>query len=331
MIVTGYTASVLDTAVRAAVRAPSMHNSQPWRFRLRDGGIEVRVDRRRPLPAAGHGHLGDWAAHLACGAAVFNMRLVLACAGMPARVRLCPDPDDPDVVARLVPDSPAPASPAEQDLLAAIPHRRSSRLPFFPEPVPGEIRWRLAQAARAEGAWLELVVGATAVGALAQLARSANRVLDRDPRYRAEIAGWTRGGPATDGVPARAGGPVAEPQDLLPQRPFGERPHVPGQDFGAEPLVAVLGSAADSAVDRITVGQALQRVLLTATDARLVASMVSQPIEVPAARERLRTALGRFGIPQMVMRIGYGQPGWPTPRRGPADVIDGRPDAGDAR
>jgi len=319
----GYSVAVLDKAVRAAIRAPSMHNSQPWRFRLRDGGIDVRVDRGRPLPVAGHDHLGDWAAHLACGAAVFNLRLVLAAEGVPARVRLCPDPDDPHVVARLKPDSPAAASPIELDLLAAVPHRHSSRLPFFPEPVPGEVRWRLVQAARAEGAWLELVVGAAAVEAVGQLAHSANRVLERDPGYRDEIARWTRRGIAPDGVPARAGGPVAEPQDLLPQRPFGGRPRAPGRDFEPEPLVAVLGSAGDTDVDRITAGQALQRVLLTATDARLAASMLSQPIEVPAARERLRIALGRFGVPQMVIRIGYGQPGWPTPRRGPAEVIDG--------
>ncbi|WP_173052662.1 Acg family FMN-binding oxidoreductase [Phytohabitans houttuyneae] len=322
MTSTGYTTALLETAVAAAIRAPSLHNSQPWRFRLRDGGIEVLVERDRPLPVAGHGDLGDWAAHLACGAAVFNLRLALAAEGVPPRVRLFPNPDDPDVVARLEPDRPRPATPAELELLAAVPRRRSSRLPFFPEPVPGEIRWRLVEAARAEGGWLDLVVGTAAVDAFGELARGANRVLERDPRYRAEIAAWTRHGPAPDGVPARAGGPVAEPHDLLPQRPFGDRTRAPGRDFEAEPLVAVVGAAGDTAVDRLTAGQALQRVLLTATGAGLAASMLSQPIEVAAARERLRTALSRFGSPQMVLRVGYGQPAWPTPRRPAAEVID---------
>ncbi|GFJ96670.1 hypothetical protein Prum_103120 [Phytohabitans rumicis] len=84
----------------------------------------------------------------------------------------------------------------------------------------------------------------------------------------------------------------------------------------------MLGTPADTAADQITAGLALQRVLLTATNAGLATSMLSQPIEVPAARERLRTGLGRFGAPQMVLRIGYGQPGWPTPRREPDDVTD---------
>jgi hypothetical protein len=62
-------------------------------------------------------------------------------------------------------------------------------------------------------------------------------------------------------------------------------------------------------------------VLLTTTDLGLAASLLSQPIEVPAAREQLRLALGRYGTPQMVLRVGYGQPGAATPRRSVADVI----------
>jgi hypothetical protein len=87
--------------------------------------------------------------------------------------------------------------------------------------------------------------------------------------------------------------------------------------------VAVLGTGGDTVLDQIQAGQALQRVLLTATDHHLAVSMLSQPIEVPAARERLRHGLGRVGSPQMVLRIGYGQPGFPTRRRPLADVIDG--------
>ena len=105
-------------------------------------------------------------------------------------------------------------------------------------------------------------------------------------------------------------------------RDFGGGPRAPGRDFESDPLVAVLGTAGDTTLDQLAAGQALQRVLLTATEHRLAASMLSQPIEVPAARERLRKGLGRLGVPQMVLRIGYGRPGFPTPRRPVADVID---------
>ncbi|HEY0699803.1 MAG TPA: nitroreductase [Micromonospora sp.] len=314
-----YTGQDLRAAVAAAVRAPSLHNSQPWRFRLRDGGIEVLVDRDRQLPATDP---PGWAARLAGGAALFNLRLALAVAGAPATVRLRPYPARPDVLARLVPDRPRPPTPVERELYAAIPHRHSNRAPFWPDPVPADARWRLAEAARAEDAWLELVIGVGAVAAVGEIARSAHRVLDRDPRYRAELADWMRTEPAADGVPVAAAGPVGEPHDVLPQRAFGGRRRAPGRDFEPEPLVAVLGSTGDTPGDQVVAGQALQRVLLTATDSGLAVSRLSQPIAGPSAREQLRLALGRYGAPQMVLRVGYGQPGWPTPRRAPEEVID---------
>lgn len=328
MITASFTPTDLRVAVAAAIRAPSVHNSQPWRFRLHDGGIEVRLDPDRLLPVSDPGR---WAARMSCGAAVFNLRLALAVAGTPAEVRLRPYPQDLETVARLVPGRPRPATPAEHDLYAAITRRHSNRTPFWPDPVPADARWRLVEAARAEGAWLEMVIGSAAVQAVAEIARGANRVLERDRDYQAELAGWIRTAAAPDGVPVGSGGPVGEPQDLFPQRAFGVRTRAPGRDFEPEPLVAVLGSPGATHSDQIAAGQALQRVLLTATDARLAVSMLSQPIEVPRAREQLRLALGKYGTPQMVMRIGYGQPGWPTPRREIDDVVDAVQDEPSAR
>ncbi|GIJ81326.1 hypothetical protein SAMN05443287_101481 [Micromonospora phaseoli] len=315
----GYTVEQLRSAATDAIRAPSLHNVQPWRFRLRDGGIEVLVDPTRRLPATDP---SGWGARVACGAALFNLRLALAAAGAPATVRLRPYPAEPDVLARLLPDLPRRPSPAEQDLYSAIPRRFSNRAPFWPDPVPADARWRLGEAARAEHCWLELLIGVSAVNAFAEIAHGAHRVLERDPAYGAEREAWVRAEHAPDGIPAAAGGVQAEPQDLLPSRGFGGVQRAPGRDFEPEPLVAVLGSAGNTAVDQVVAGQALQRMLLTATDAGLSVSMLSQPIEVPSAREQLRMSLGRFGTPQMVMRIGYGQPGWPTPRRPVDEVLD---------
>ena len=141
--------------------------------------------------------------------------------------------------------------------------------------------------------------------------------------YRAELESWIRGPDgAADGVPTAAAAPRTEPQDLFPQRAFGDRPRGPGRDYEAEPLVGVLGTTGDTPHDQLVAGYALQRVLLTATSHGLSASLLSQAIEVPAARERLRVALGRAGAPQMVVRIGHGTPGMVTPRRPVADVIE---------
>jgi nitroreductase len=309
----------LVAAVRAAVRAPSMLNTQPWRFRLRGGVLEVLADNRRRLSVADP---TGWGIRIACGAALFNLRLAYAVHGTPARVTLRPDPTDPSLLARVEPGPPRPATPIERQLFAAVETRHSNRSPYWADPVPAEVRARLIDAARGEGAWLELLVGTGPVAAVAEIAQAASRVLHRDPAYRREMAQWIRPAQGIDGVPVAAGGPSPQPYDLLPNRPFSDRPRAPGRDFEPEPLVGVLGVAGNTAGDQLTAGQALQRVLLTAADAGLAAQMLSQPIEVAAAREQLRLALGRFGSPQMVLRFGYGQPANPTPRRPVDEVIE---------
>jgi nitroreductase len=316
--VTTYDDGDLRRAAEAAIRAPSLHNSQPWLFRLRDGEIEVLTDRERELPVADR---TGWAVRIACGAATYNARLALAATGTPARVTLYPDPADPAVVARLSRGERRPPTSTEQDLFAAVARRHSNRRPFSPAPVPPEIRLRLVEAAGAEGAWLDLLIGMTALSGFAEIAQSADRVLRRDFGYQAELSAWMHVEAAHDGVPVSAGGPLPELHDLLPQRTFGDRPRGPGRDFEPEPLVAILGTRGDRPVEQIAAGQALQRLLLTVTDAGLAASMISQPIEVASARDQLRRALSRTGVPQMALRIGYGVAGRPTPRRPVGDVL----------
>src|SRR3954447_24581030 len=229
-----YDENDLRRAAAAAIRAPSLHNSQPWRFRLRGGAIEVLADSTRQLAIADR---SGWAVRTACGAATMNARLALAAHGTPAEVIVRPDAREPDLIARLIAGPPRPPTYSEQDLFAAVARRYSNRRPFWPDPVPAEVRARLVEAARAEYSWLDLLVGMTALSGFAEIAQSADRVLRRDPQYQSELFAWIHSDAAPDGVPVSAGAPLSDPQDLLPQPPFTERRRAPARDFEPEPLV----------------------------------------------------------------------------------------------
>jgi hypothetical protein len=82
-------------------------------------------------------------------------------------------------------------------------------------------------------------------------------------------------------------------------------PATAGADFAADPVLAVLGGPGGLPRDQVAVGQALQRTLLTATDAGLAVAVYSRPLEVPATREELRHLIGGLGTPYLLLRMGY--------------------------
>jgi nitroreductase len=301
------------------VRAPSVHNTQPWRFRLTAESIEVHLDRDRILPASDP---TGRAARISCGAAIYNLRLALAVRDAPVSLRLQPEPRMADLLARLSPVAPRPPTPLERRLYGAITLRTTNRQPFADTAVPLAARAALVAAVRDEGGWLDLVLGGPAVDAVATLTREADAMLGRDQAYLAELRAWTRHSPdAADGVSTLAGGPAPKPYELLVRRHSGSD-NGTARDYERDPLVGVLGVGGHRPPDEVNAGLVLQRMLLTATDLGLATAIFSQPIDVPAIREQLRLALGRHDAPQILVRIGYAATLVHSGRRPVTAVID---------
>ncbi len=319
MTVEPISAELFEQAVRAAVLAPSQHNAQPWRFRLAAGALEVHGDPARVPPLADR---AGWGMRIGCGAAAANAQLTLADAGIRTRLTCCPTDGDESLLARLVPVGTGPATPVEQQLVAAIPKRHSHRRPFAATPVPADARAALVATAAAHGGWLTLITEVAQREQVEAILAVAERSLREDPAYAAELAEWINPGAAGTGIPEHAAGVAPEQSDELSLRDFGGTPRTRFETFEPEPLIAVLGTDSDTRHDEVAAGVALQHALLTATVAGLAASLMSQPIEVPAARQKLNAVLLRTGVPQILLRIGYGSATFATPRRPITDVID---------
>jgi nitroreductase len=312
---------VLRECLQAATAAPSVHNTQPWLFQVRPGGVDVYADRRRAVPVVdprGRELL------ISVGAATFNLRVAILAHGRVPVQRLWPDPREPDLVARVTIGPHATVPETARRLAQAIPHRHTNRRPFAGVPVPSEVLADLADAAAIEGGRL-LVADAEVRHAVLSLVRTAENRWRSDPAYWSELAAWTADRPERrDGIPPAAFGPWSA-MEAVPLRDFGLIQPTRGRyatDFENPPTIALLYTAADTRDQWVRAGEALERVLLTATVRGVATTPMTQPLEIPKLRDLLTDAAGG-SVAQAILRLGYGPPGTPSPRRAVEDCLIG--------
>ncbi|WP_433192578.1 Acg family FMN-binding oxidoreductase [Nocardia sp. CA-107356] len=279
-----------DQTVKAAlalgVRAPSVHNTQPWRWRIGDSAVHLHLDPTRALTSTDP-EQRDLV--VSCGAALHHLRIALAALGWSAVVDRLPNPAAPNHLAsiELVRHRP---TPFDVELSAAITRRRTDRRQFSSWPVTPGYLGLVTERAATLGAIVRQATDGSRDSLVQAICMAAERHAG-DPGDRFELAEW------------------------------GGR-HEP--DY-AELLV--LSTSADDRCARLCAGEALSAVLLTATNVGLATCVLTEPLEIPAMRQRVRVGVLDDGsYPQAVIRIGWAptsaEPLPPTPRRAVDDVLD---------
>lgn len=313
----------VEAAVALAVRAPSLHNSQPWRWRVGDRTVHLYADRSRQLVETdpqGRDLL------LGCGAALHHLRVGFAALGWRTEVHRLPNPADPDHLAAVELHR---HEPTEQDiaLAAAIPRRRTDRRRHSSWPVPVEHIELMARRAAEEGTILRATEDAARYHLSRAIFEAAGRHAE-DPAYQVELAAWSGRRAAPDGVPSANAPAPDETPGALPGRPFADPrlaqpPGAKGEDD--ETVLLVLGTTSDDRMSQLRAGEATSAVLLTATALGLSSCPLTEPLELADTRETLRTKVIEGSYPQMVLRIGWApvnaDPLPATPRRGLDEVL----------
>jgi hypothetical protein len=309
--------------IATAARAPSVHNTQPWRFRVGQSAIELYCDPRRKLRVDPEGR----EMLISCGAALFGLRLAVRSLGYLPAVELLPEPRRTRLLARITLGAAEPMSVAEREMLKALPHRHTHRGAFAAEPLPAGLLPGLQHDALAERATLALVDRGIAYQRLAEIVSTVGPRLDLDPRARVEVRRWSRRAASTspDGVPAHAfPATTGHRSGRLRQRDFdlGRGVGLLTAEGPGPAVTAVLLTPGDSRADWLRAGQALHRFLLHAASRWVFASLYTQPLEIAPIRALIRDRLALPGTPQMLLQLGLAHTTHATARRPPDELID---------
>lgn len=325
--VCGTTRSKLEALVRFAIRAPSSHNSQPWRFRVAGDTLELRADRSRRLPVVDP---DDRELVISCGAALGCIEIALHNFGYEGAIELVPPGPDPDLLARIGLGDVREVTTMDRALFAALPERRTHRLPFLPRAPDADVFAALEATGRQLGVWFRILQSESNERTLAELITEGDREQMANPAFREELASWLtpNRSKSRDGMPGWTYGlgPVASVGVPLIVRTFDTgdgRAAIDRDLISRSSILAIVGTSTDTPHDWMQTGRVLLQVLLRATVDGMAASFLNQPIEIPSLRLRLRQMLAVSGYPQLILRMGYPtRQDRRTPRRDILEVME---------
>ncbi|WP_433789682.1 Acg family FMN-binding oxidoreductase [Actinoplanes sp. CA-252034] len=316
-------ARALSAAATTAGYAPSIHNTQPWRWSVSGDELDLYLDHSRALDVTDP---DSRLAIVSCGAALNHALVSLTADGWDAVIARMPNPDHPDHLARLRVDRRIPVSLEARRRRQTVELRHTDRRPIVGTPIDADKLDAIVAAVESAGAGLHLL-HPDQVYDLASAADQAQRAEAEDLAWQKEVTYWTGGTrPLSSGIPD-----AAIPDEVT-------RTTVPGRDFGYLGQLPVSGEHEDAAAfailygpedgeaDWLRAGEALSAAWLTAIELGLSVLPLSATIEVAVTRERMRGLLSGLGRPHLVLRFTTGDPASTaaphTPRLPEAQVIE---------
>lgn len=310
----------IEDAIQLACRAPSYHNSQPWRWILAADGVHLLVDTDRLVATDTSGRQ----AVISCGAALDHFRVAAAAAGLDAHVQRYPDPDDHHHLAAVTFSALPAVTAGHRRRADAILRRRTDRLPMT-APADWESFALLLRDALGPAIGLDVIAPADRP-TVADASQLTDALRLYDSTYHHEIDWWTSPFEVNDGIPHSSLVSAAEADRVDVGRSFPvtrnrERRRQIVEDTAQLVVISALDDTRD---DLLRCGEALSALLLEATMAGLASCTLSHLTEVPVSRDIVGTLVGR-PFPQMVVRVGripeLDEVPPPTPRRPLSDVL----------
>jgi nitroreductase len=315
----------IASAVELACRAPSLHNSQPWRWVAGSTIVDLFGDPHRMVASTDS---SGREAIISCGAVLDHFRVAMAAVGWDTNVEQFPNPNDLDHLASIDFAPMDYVAQGRRDRAAAILRRRTNRLPFR-----APKRWVPFEPVLRSSFDNDLVsldvLTVDARPRLAEASRLTESLRRYDDRYHHELLWWTAPSRDFEGIPQSA--LLSESDDRrvdvnrrFPVDPLDERSSAGTYD---QAKILVLSTPGDARVDALNCGEALSAILLECTMAGLATCPVTHITELEASRDIVRDLTAApAATPQVLIRVGIEPEGEltpkPTPRRAVGDVLE---------
>ena len=317
--------SVVRDAVTLACRAPSLHNSQPWRWIAVGGVLHLFADNTRLMLAADS---TGREVILSCGAALDHLRVAMAAAGWDSAVERFPERHDPEHLAVIRFSRMQTVTDAHRRRADAILARRTDRLPFGGPPDWPSLQTALRLVILGYHVMFDVLLD-DARPQLAEASRLTETLRRHDPTYQEELRWWTSPFAGDQGIPQSALVSASEAARLDVSRAFpparrGDRRAEVGLDQSKIVVLSTLHE--DERLEVLRCGEALSAVLLESTMAGFATCTLTHMMEVAPSRDIVRKLLGQAGLPQVLIRVGtapaVGQAADATPRRPVTEVLE---------
>ncbi len=294
---------VIRDAVVLACHAPSLHNSQPWRWIAEGSTLHLWADPFRLVYAT------DRAGReliLSCGAVLDHLRVAMAGVGWDSTTDRLPDPCNPDHLAALHFRPMEVVTEAHQHRAAAILRRHTDRLPYGPPASWPALESALRRAVIPYEAMLD-VVADDARPMLAEASRLNETLRRYDISYQDELRWWTSPFGSDPGVPQSELVSSSEAARVDVGRAFppggGGGRHA-AIDHDHSKIVVLSTRHNDIRLDVLRCGEALSAVLLECTVAGMATCTLTHMTELAPSRDIIRRLTGHAGQPQLLIRVG---------------------------
>ncbi len=312
--------SPMRNLIHYATLAANGHNTQPWKFAIRENTIEIHPDYSRELPVVDPHHRELW---ISLGCALENLLLAARTAGYNAEISY---PDTIDFIGvKLTLDSPEPSP-----LFDAIPSRQNTRSEYDGRSIPSPDLNRILSVPGEVGVSLRSVTTENDFEIIVDFVNQGNLNQYANPAFVHELIEWLRFNKkealaAMDGLYSGCSGNPEVPGWLGRMFVAGTKPQqqadLDTRKIRTSSAALVIASEADTKSDWVRTGQVYERAALQSTALGIKSALLNQPIEVAELRGQFQSAVGLGkSLPQLLVRFGYAD-AMPKSLRRPVDQV----------